>query len=440
MNKRKIIILAIFMLSCPCLTTIITAQDNMPSREKRIYDLSLIWKEMQYNFVYSEIFQQTNIDSLYLDYLPKVEQATSLYEYFRVLSSFMAHFNEGHTRIYSTERPDTKPPLDVIGFGEKIIVSNIAKSVAEKIPIGSEILKVDDIPTVEFLKDSIYPYIAATNPHWKFNKSIDEMFYGKPNTLVKITVKTSKGEVNEIEMTRGAKEELVDTTTTLPINIKIIEGDIGYIHLASCLTNNISTINSIFFNWMPQLRNCKSLIIDVRGNRGGSTNAWMMIAASLSESINPQGTFFSRRHVPIYKVWGETYSPYEGYYSGTAMEELERNSATNNFPDSLKLRQPLIVLSDHFSGSATEHFLALMKETGRATIIGEPSVGVLTEPMFVSLSNDLAVMIAIKKYINPDGIDWNATGVLPDIEEKRDFEAYLKGKDNVLERAIEELK
>ena len=202
----------------------------------------------------------------------------------------------------------------------------------------------------------------------------------------------------------------------------------------------VKTINSVFINWIPQLRNCKGLIIDVRGNRGGSTNAWMMIAASLSDSINPQGIFLSRRYIPTYKMWGQTNPKYKEYYLGTAMEKLEKYSAKNNFPDSLKLYQPLIVISDGYSGSATEHFLTLIKETKRAKIIGEPSVGLLTEPMVIPLSGGLMAMIAVKKYINPDGTDWDPTGVLPDIEEKRDYEAYLKGRDNVLERAIEELR
>ena len=47
--------------------------------------------------------------------------------------------------------------------------------------------------------------------------------------------------------------------------------------------------------------------------------------------------------------------------------------------------------------------------------------------------------IAVNKYINPDGTDSSPTGILPDIEVKRDYEAFLKGQDNVLERAIEEL-
>ena len=156
---ERLILIIIFSL----LSGIVTAQDSMPSRGQRIYDLSLIWQEMKYNFVYAERFQQTNIDSLYLVYLPKVEQAMNRYEYFRVLNAFMAHFNEGHTFIYAAKRPDVPPPIGVINFNEKIIVSNVAKSMADKVPIGSEIKRVNHIPVIDFLKDSIFPYIAASS-------------------------------------------------------------------------------------------------------------------------------------------------------------------------------------------------------------------------------------------------------------------------------------
>jgi len=165
-----------------------------------------------------------------------------------------------------------------------------------------------------------------------------------------------------------------------------------------------------------------------------------MVAALLTESINKMGENYSKKHVPAYKKWGKNNPPYKDYYLGTALEEITFPPIETNIPDSLQLHQPLIVISGPCVASASESFLALMKETGRATVIGEPSVGVLTEPITVPLSGgNLNALIAIIKYINPEGTDSNLTGIVPDIEVKRDYAAYLKGKDNVLERAIEEL-
>ena len=439
--KRK----SIIILLCILLTTNLTAQNNFPSREERIYDLSKLWKEIAYNFVFPETLQNVNIDSLYFAYLPKVEQVKNNYEYFRVLSAFMAHFNEGHTRIMATQRPDEPPALECINFGEKIVVGNIAKRKAEIVPIGSEIIKVNNIPVLEFLNDSVFPYISAANSHWKFDKGVNEMLFGKPQSTVKITVKTPEGKQADIEMKRGVKEEMVETISFSPINVKNLEGNIGYVHLSSFLPQHVRHIDSVFLRAVTQLKNSNGLIIDIRGNRGGITRAWQMVAACLTPSISFQGTTASRKHIPMYATWGASNAPeykdYKDYYLGVAMEEIEIHPITTNIPERFHLyNQPIVIISNSFVGSATESFLSLMIETERATVIGSPSAGCNTSPLFFSLSSGFEAMIAIGKYLCPDKTSSVTTGILPDIEVHRDYIAYLEGRDNVLERAIEELR
>ena len=92
-------------------------QSNLPSKKERIYSLSMIWKELEYNFAFPSYFQKHRLDSLYLNYLPKIENVKDEYEYYRILSSFMANMNEAHTRII----PPQKLPYDML----PIITSNI---------------------------------------------------------------------------------------------------------------------------------------------------------------------------------------------------------------------------------------------------------------------------------------------------------------------------
>jgi C-terminal processing protease CtpA/Prc len=425
---------------------ILMAQKELPDREKRMYMLSVIWKEMQYSFAFPERFKTVNPDSLYLAYLPKVDAVRSNYEYYRVLSAFMAHFNEAHTRIYAVKRPDDTPPLKAMNIGKRIIVSDIARNMADRIPLGSEIIEVNDIPVLEFIRDSVSPYISAATPHWKFDKSVIEMFYGEPLSAVSITVKTTGGEERRAEMLRnynlnGEKEEMVGAGQTPPVTIRIMDNNIGYIRLTSFLAQYMDTISSVFDSYLPQLRKCKGLIIDLRGNRGGSDEAWNSIAFHLipEPSFQMKGKWFSRIYIPTYRKWGEYIPQFREFYEGTSMEEIRHASYTNPVDDSLKLHQPLIVISGRHVGSAAEDFLLLMKEYGRATIVGGPSVGCIGEPISIMLSDNYWLMISAKKYVSPDGTQPNDTGILPDIEVENSYDAYLKGKDCILEQAIAEL-
>jgi len=437
-----------FTLVAFFLSTIrLTAEVQLPSREERVYSLSLLWKEMLYNFAFPETFRQVNIDSLYMAYIPKMEQAKSKYKYYRILCAFMAHFNDAHTRIIADDpQPVDAPPLTATNFGEKIIVTGIAKSFADKIPLGSEILKIDHIPVITYLRDSVFPYIGASTPQWKFDKSVTEMFYGEPQSGVMITIKTPAGKEQDVKMIRnynssGAKEAMLEANHVLPINIKIIDNNIGYIQLTSFLKQYLDTINSTFADWLPELRKCKGLIIDIRGNRGGTSEAYNTILFHLMpDSILPsKGQSYCRVHNALLKNMGRNNPQYEAFYTGTFMGKITEGE-TKEGNDTVVLKQPLIIISGQMVASASEFFLQVMKEYKRATIVGEPSIGAMSEPSLFPVPGNLEAMISIKKYVTADGLQPNDTGILPDIEVKRDYNAYLQGKDNVLERAVEELR
>lgn len=140
--KKILLLLAV----CALAYSSTRAQGRYPNREERIYTLSTLWKELQYNFAFPENWTNTNLDSLYMAYLPKVEQAKDHYDYFRVLSSFMAHCNEAHTRIIAGKRPDDRPALITTSIGDRVLVKNVAAKFSARIPLNSEILKVNDVP------------------------------------------------------------------------------------------------------------------------------------------------------------------------------------------------------------------------------------------------------------------------------------------------------
>ena len=103
------------------------------------------------------------------------------------------------------------------------------------------------------------------------------------------------------------------------------------------------------------------------------------------------------------------------------MEEIYYPPYKNGVPDSLKLTQPMAILSGQYVGSAAEDFVQLMKENNRAVIVGEPTIGCIGEPMLIDLPYGYKAMISAKAYITNEGSQLNDTGILPDIEVKSDF-------------------
>lgn len=426
----------------------IFSQNNLPNKKERIYSLSLIWKELEYNFAFPYNFQKNKLDSLYLDYLPKIEQARDEYEYFRILSSFMANMNEAHTRIIPPhKKPYDMPPLITSNIGKHIYVKNIDRRILESIPLNSEITAINNVPVVDFLEDSVFQYIGASTSHWKFDKAVTEMLYGRPNSKVCLSIKTAKGERKNIELTRNylQNKEMVimaDTTDIVPMTIKYLKDNIAYIHLSTCVGNKVKEIQQIFYQHLQNLLKCDGIIIDVRGNRGGTDQAWYLLTycSMPAKEFDNKGKWVTRKHIASYKAHGSTDKAFEEYFKGKAMEEIHYPPYKNGVPDSLKLTQPIVILSGQYVASATEDFVQLMRENNRAIIVGEPTVGCLGEPMFIDLPNGYKAMISAKAYITEDGKQLNDTGILPDIEIKQDFCDFLRGKDNQLDMAINILK
>lgn len=426
------------------------AEEVLPNKEQRVYALSLIWKELSYNFAFPEKLERANADSLYLAYIPRVEQVKNEYEYYRTLSSFIAHFDEAHTRIYPLKHFVDTPPVKAINFGNKIFVSDIANSMVDSIPIRSEIIKIDNVLVEQYLQDSIFPYISAATPQWKLDKAVTEMFYGMPKSCLNLTVRTPDGKEKSVQMVRNYetnehKEKMALVEQFSPISIEIIENDIGYIQLKSFMVGGINNINQIFSENLPKLQNCKGLIIDIRGNRGGSDQAWEKIVSHLLQEaeFSIPVKCFSRINVGAYRGWGsskDSHPKVREHYLGISMVEIPHEPIKNIVADSLKLNQPLVVISGYHVASAAEDFLLLIKGLKRATIVGEPSVGCVGEPMFINLpGSNMDLMLCAKKYVTLDGIQPNDTGILPDIFIKRDPTDFLEEKDNVLQGAILEL-
>lgn len=436
----------IFLLISLILPYAMFAQNEKMNKYERIYALSYIWKEIDYNFAFPEkILGHLNVDSLYRAYLPKVEPEMDDYEFYKLLASYIAQFNESHTRaIIATHMIDT-PPLFAVDIENKIIVDNVSKELEKEIPIGSEIVKINNIPINDYITDSVSVYISASTSHWKRNKSVLELFNGRPNSHLIVTIKDKKGEKN-ITLKRNYKQlqsklQMVKQAEEPPIIIKFLKSNIAYIKLNSFMYSYKDSIENTFINALPQLKRAKGLIIDIRKNRGGSDTSWYLIAKYLikdKEFHLPIKTY-SKKHVSTYAQWGKYYPQLSDYTKGIAMEELMTYNRSNDIPDSLKLNQPVVVLSGDFTGSAAEDFLLLMKYVKKSLVIGTPSVGCIGEPSFFPLNKNLSFMICTKKFVLEDGSQPIDQGILPDITIKTTYKDYLKKYDATLDRAIKEL-
>lgn len=101
---------------------------------------------------------------------------------------------------------------------------------------------------------------------------------------------------------------------------------------------------------------------------------------------------------------------------------------------------PVVVLVNEGSASASEIFAAVMKEQGRAVVVGEKTAGAVNVSQNRLLPYGAAMQIAVDQFFTSGGAVLEKFGVRPDIWVEQTTKDFADARDAQLEKAIEVLK
>jgi carboxyl-terminal processing protease len=123
------------------------------------------------------------------------------------------------------------------------------------------------------------------------------------------------------------------------------------------------------------------------------------------------------------------------FLDGKLLEILEfrggRRIAFRAAPGAAAVR--VLVLVNRNTGSSAEILAMALRDNGAATIVGEPTAGMLFGKDMEPLEDGRALVIRIApRILSPVGKDYTAGGVTPDITTPDD----KKGRDNILDQAL----
>ena len=198
---------------------------------------------------------------------------------------------------------------------------------------------------------------------------ISSRLRGPKGTTVKVGIKraTSK-ELLPFEITRG----------DIPLNSVdasfMIDEKTGYIKISRF---GRTTYNE-FMNALAQLRNngASNYIIDLRGNSGGY----------MDEAINMVNEFLPKDRLIVY----------------TEGKASPRNEAISNGTGAFQTN-PIVVLMDEWSGSASEIFAGAIQDNDRGTIVGVRSYGKGLVQQQIPFADGSAIRLTIARYYTPSG-------------------------------------
>ena len=163
---------------------------------------------------------------------------------------------------------------------------------------------------------------------------------------------------------------------------------IGYIRLSEFSTNTAVHVQEAIDSFKE--KNCAGIILDLRNNGGGLLSS----AVEIADKFIDDGIIVQTKSRIEYE---------NAVYNASANKTVVKN-------------MPVVVLINRASASASEILTGALKDTKKAYIVGEKSVGKGSVQIPSGLVNKDGFKITVARYYSPLDVNIDTRGIRPDME------------------------
>jgi carboxyl-terminal processing protease len=279
-----------------------------------------------------------------------------------------------------------------------------------EVTMENELIKVispiDDTPAAKagILAGDVVTHLDGEQVQGLTLRDAVEKMRGPANSSIVLTI-----------LREGVDEPLKITVVRDVIRVQSvksrIEDDIGYLRIASFSEQTTEGLEKA----IEQLRKdipdekFKGFVLDLRGNPGGLLDQAVLV----SDAFLERGEIVSTR--------------------GRHPDEVQRFSARAG---DLVDGEPVIVLVNGGSASASEIVAGALQDHRRATLVGTRSFGKGSVQTIIPIGRSGAIRLTTARYFTPSGRSIQARGIDPDIEILPEIPEDLKNVDMVSEAEL----
>ena len=220
------------------------------------------------------------------------------------------------------------------------------------------------------------------------------------DTVVKQIRGPIKTKVGITLMRKTEKKSVMLERAEIPIRAvatsEMLPGNIAYIRLDSFIS---SKANAEMKQALKKLSGADGIVLDLRNNPGG-------LLANAIEIAN----MFLDKGIIVSTIDADGY---------------KNSQMSSNNPVT---HQPMIVLINGGSASASEILSGALRDNGRAKLVGQKSFGKGLVQAINKLEDGSGINVTIARYLTPNDTDIHKQGITPDYLVKLEDTDYTKGK------------
>lgn len=400
-----------------------------------------MWAEARYNYAYWDAVR-ASWDSAFTATVTYANGRPTELQFLRQLRRWGALLNDGQFDIIPPEAVAARmarPPIELRSIERRPFIIDYANNDEMRVARPTrlaEIVAVQGIPAAVWIRDSVLPQIAARTEASRWERAVTQMLEGVRGTALHLQLKVPGGEQRGASVTRS-----VALNARWPIERPALEADTLpdgaiWIRINSLAEPDVeSMFDRALGNAPREGPRHRGLIIDLRETTwtpGGREQGYAILSRLIERPV-----LTSRWRTPQFRA------AYRGGDAPDSTGSWMTVPADTIWPPALRERiaytGPVAVLSSPRTAGAAEDLLVAFRNSGRGSIIGEPSAGSTGQTALFKLSGDWQLRVTVTRDAFPDGSEFVQTGIAPEIRTEVRVDDVLAGRDAALDRAREYL-
>ncbi len=387
-----------------------------PDTGYRLLSLYRYWNIIEYYFPYKNLIEE-NWGDVLKEFIPKFINAPNELEYKKVVLALIGRVHDTHANIWGQDsllrnyKGINYAPVALTFVGDSAVVKEYYNEELGKLSgleAGDIIESINQVPVKEIIREKL-PFTPASNYPTQLRDIASNLLRTNDTLLILGCKRDDIPFIKQIKCYGIGQVNPYKKFIERDTCFKFIDKDIAYLYPGSVKNQYLPDI-------MSQVSKVKGLIIDLRCYPSD------FIVFSLSEYLQPDQTGFVKFST------GSITSP--GLFTMTDILKVGRKN------DDYYKGKIVILVNEQTQSNAEYTTMALRTAPG-AVVIGSTTAGADGNVSNFYLPGGINTMISGIGVYYPDGKETHRVGIVPDIEVKPTIKGIKKGRDEVLERAVE---
>jgi hypothetical protein len=378
----------------------IRLQPSAPAQIDRTLRLAILveaWPVFHHFYPYWDVVS-TDWDAALRTALRSAATDPDEESFLRTLRRFVAGLEDGHGDVHRAADPLFRPPVAWDWIDGHLAVLATAPEHAVPLRRGDVILAIDGVPSAEALAAEEELTSAAT-PRSRRHRALTTLAAGWPGSEVRLDLQSGP----PLTLRRSLPLHVPLLDPALPAKIAEVRPGVFYVDLRRATGEDVQRA-------LVPLCNARGVVFDLRGRPVASKSFLQHLTDHPLRS-------------PCWDRQGATWT--------TTHWTLD--------PAPPRLRGSLAFLADAATISYAETLLGIVEHHRLGEIVGAPTAGTNGDVAWLHLPASLSLRWTALRVCKPDGTRHHGVGIPPTVPVSPTLEGMRVGRDEVLEKGIEEV-